>query len=148
MLKSKHLVFACLGLFLANSVAAQEPDLSQLIKQVGDTERAFAATMADRNFDAFTAFLADEAIFFAGEKPLTGKQQVADAWKPFFQEPAAPFSWEPKTVVVLESGTLALSSGPVFDPGGKHVGTFNSIWRPGPGGQWQIVFDKGSDVCE
>jgi ketosteroid isomerase-like protein len=148
MHKSKHPVFACLALFLAYNVAAQEPDLSQRIQQVGDTERAFAATMADRNFDAFTAFLSDEAIFFAGEKPLTGKQQIADAWKPFFQEPAAPFSWEPQTVVVLESGTLALSSGPVFDPDGKHVGTFNSIWRLGPDGQWQIVFDKGSDVCE
>jgi hypothetical protein len=63
-------------------------------------------------------------------------------------KPGAPFSWEPKTVVVLDSGTLALSSGPVLDPGGKHVGTFNSIWRLGPDGQWQIIFDKGSDVCD
>jgi len=148
MHQSKHLVLACLGLFLAYNVAAQEPDAAQLVQQVEDTERAFAATMADRDFDAFTTFLSDEAIFFSGEKPLSGKQQIADAWKPFFQDPAAPFSWEPQTVVVLESGTLALSSGPVFDPGGKHVGTFNSIWRLAPEGQWQIIFDKGSDVCE
>jgi ketosteroid isomerase-like protein len=148
MHQSKHLVLACLGLFLAYNAAAQQPDPAKLIQQVENTERAFAATMADRDFDAFTTFLSDEAIFFSGEKPLTGKQQIADAWKPFFQEPAAPFSWEPQTVVVLESGTLALSSGPVFDPGGKHVGTFNSIWRLAPEGQWQIIFDKGSDVCE
>jgi ketosteroid isomerase-like protein len=145
---SKHLLFACLGLFLAYNVEAQEPELSQLIQQVTDTERAFAASMAERDFDAFTAFLSDEAVFFAGEKPLTGKQQISDAWMPFFREPAAPFSWEPQTVVVLESGTLALSSGPVFDPGGKHVGTFNSIWRLDADGQWRIIFDKGSDVCE
>lgn len=145
---SKNFVLACLGLFLMYNVAAQEADPSQLIQQVENTERAFAATMADRDFDAFTTFLSDEAIFFSGEKPLTGKQQIADAWKPFFQEPGAPFSWEPQTVVVLESGTLALSSGPVLDPGGKHVGTFNSIWQRTPDGQWQIIFDKGSDVCE
>jgi ketosteroid isomerase-like protein len=148
MQTSKQLVLACLGLFLVYTSVAQEPEATGLIQQVEDTERAFAATMADRDFDAFTTFLSSEAVFFAGEKPLTGKQQIADAWKPFFQEPAAPFSWQPKTVVVLESGALALSSGPVFDPAGKHVGTFNSIWRLDPDGQWRIIFDKGSDVCQ
>ena len=104
--------------------------------------------MVDRDFEAFTSFLADETIFFSGETPLRGKQQVADAWKPFFQEPQAPFSWAPVTVVVLDSGTLALSAGPVKDPDGSQVGAFNSIWRLEPDGTWQIIFDKGSNTCE
>jgi ketosteroid isomerase-like protein len=123
-------------------------DPAQLIQQVEATERAFAATMADRDFDAFTSFLSDEAIFFSGDKPLRGKQQIGEAWKPFFQEPGAPFSWAPETVVVLDSGSLALSTGPVLDPDGKHVATFNSVWRLSADGDWRIVFDKGSDVCE
>jgi len=147
MPESKQLVLACVILFMACSVGAQEPELAQLRQQVEDTERAFAGTMADRDHDAFMTFLSDEAIFFAGEKPLRGKQQVADAWKPFFLEPAAPFSWEPESVVVLDSGTLALSTGPVHDPAGKRVATFNSIWRLDPSGQWQIIFDKGSNAC-
>jgi ketosteroid isomerase-like protein len=144
---SKRLAFACVITLIACGVNAQERDLTVLQKQVEETERAFARTMADRDFSAFTSFLSDETIFFAGETPLRGKQAVADAWKPFFQEPEAPFSWEPLTVVVLDSGTLALSSGPVRDPAGKQVATFNSIWRLDPGGQWQIIFDKGSDAC-
>jgi len=48
---------------------------------------------------------------------------------------------------VLDSGTLALSSGPVFDPDGKQIATFNSIWRLEAPGQWRIVFDKGSAAC-
>ena len=148
MFKPRRLALACTILVMTLTVAAQEPDSAQLIQQVGDTERAFAATMADRDFDAFTSFLADEAIFFAGEKPLNGKQKIATAWEPFFQDPVAPFSWEPGTVVVLDSGTLALSSGPVFDPGGKQVATFNSIWRLGADARWQIIFDKGNDVCK
>ena len=148
MFKLRRLTLACTILVMTLTVAAQEPDSAQLIQQVGDTERAFAATMADRDFDAFTSFLSDEAIFFAGEKPLNGKQQIATAWEPFFQDPVAPFSWEPRTVVVLDSGTLALSSGPVFDPGGKQVATFNSIWRLGADARWQIIFDKGNDVCK
>lgn len=148
MFKLIQLVLTCLSLLMACAVSAQEPDLEQLRQQVEDTERAFASTMSERDHDAFTSFLSDETIFFSGETPLRGKQQVADAWKPYFQEPGAPFSWEPQMVVVLDSGTLALSTGPVRDPDGKQVATFNSIWRLDPDGTWQIIFDKGSSFCE
>ena len=124
------------------------PSKADLQKQVADTERAFAQTMADRNFAAFGTFLATDAIFFAGAKPLHGKQEVADAWKRFYDKPDAPFSWRPETVEVLESGTLALSSGPVFDPAGKQFATFTSIWRLEAPGVWRIVFDKGNEVCD
>ena len=144
----KQLELACIFLLMACSVIAQEPDLAQLQKQVEDTERAFADTMADRDHGAFTSFLSEETIFFAGDAPLRGRQQVADAWASYFDGPEAPFSWEPETVVVLDSGTLALSSGPVRDPAGKSIATYNSIWRLDPQGQWKIVFDKGSRICE
>ncbi len=124
------------------------PDLAELTRQVTDTERAFAKTMADRDQAAFAAFLAPDTIFFAGPKALRGKQAVVDAWKRFYDGPAAPFSWKPETVEVLDSGTLALSSGPVFDPSGKHVATFTSIWRMETPGVWRIVFDKGNEVCD
>ena len=147
MFNSIRLPIACMILLTSCVAIAQEPGLAQLRQQVEDTERAFAQTMADRDQAAFASFLSDEAVFFAGEDPLTGKQQVAAAWERFFQAPEAPFSWEPQTVVVLASGTLALSSGPVHDPGGTQVGTFNSIWRLEPAGEWKIVFDKGSNAC-
>jgi ketosteroid isomerase-like protein len=147
MFNSFKILMACSILVTAGAAFAGEPDLIQLRQQVEDTERAFAQTMADRDHAAFKSFLSVEAVFFAGEAPLIGEQQVADAWEPFFQGPDAPFSWEPQTVVVLESGALALSSGPVRDPEGKQVATFNSIWRLGPGGEWKIVFDKGSSAC-
>ncbi len=124
------------------------PDIAELTRQVADTERAFARTMADRNHAAFVTFLAPDAIFFGGAKPLRGRQAVADAWKRFYDKPEAPFSWKPETVEVLDSGTLALSSGPVFDPAGKNVATFTSIWRLEAPGTWRIVFDKGNDVCD
>jgi len=125
-----------------------QPDRVELTRQVADTERAFAKTMADRDQAAFATFLAPETVFFAGTKALRGKQAVVDAWKRFYEGPAAPFSWKPETVEVLDSGTLALSSGPVFDPSGKHVATFTSIWRMEAPGVWRIVFDKGNDVCD
>ena len=55
----------------------------------------------------------------------------------------APFSWKPDVIEVLPSGNLAISSGPVLDPGGKKIGNFSSIWRREPDGRWLVIFDKG-----
>jgi ketosteroid isomerase-like protein len=114
--------------------------------QVIASERAFAKTMADRDFMGFTRFISPEAIFFSGSSVQHGSGAIAAAWKPFFNGPAAPFSWVPDNVQVLPSGTLALSTGPVYIQG-KEVSRFNSIWRLEANKTWRIVFDKGEAVC-
>ena len=124
------------------------PDLAALRSEVVATERAFARTMAERDFPAFTSFVADDAVFFSGTKTLRGKAEVAAAWKKLFEKKEAPFSWAPEKVDVLDSGTLALSTGPVRDPAGKLAGTFTSVWRQVAPGTWRIIFDKGDDACD
>jgi ketosteroid isomerase-like protein len=120
---------------------------ADLAEQVRAAETAFAKTMADRDHAAFASFLADETIFFGRSGPIRGKEAVAAAWKGFYDAKAAPFSWKPDIAVVLPSGNLGYTSGPVFDPAGKRVGTFNSTWRKEPSGQWKIVFDNGCPPC-
>ena len=132
----------------ACAAPATKPSSASLRQQVADAERAFAKTMADRDHAAFATFLSDEAVFFTGPKPLHGKAEVAAAWKRFYERPQAPFSWQPDVVEVLESGTLAISSGPVFDPSGKKFATFTSIWRMEAPGVWRVVFDKGNPECD
>lgn len=117
---------------------------ADLAAQVHAAEAAFARSMAERDHAAFVAHLADDAIFFSGGGVvLRGRQAVAAAWKPYYDGPQAPFSWQPETVEVLASGTLAHSSGPVFAPDGRRIATFNSIWRRDADGRWRVVFDKG-----
>jgi ketosteroid isomerase-like protein len=133
---------------LSASVAAAAPTNEALKQQVADVERAFAATMKARDLQAFGEFLSEETVFFSGPVPLHGKAAVLGFWKKFYDKPQAPFSWEPKEVEVLKSGTLAISSGPVYDPSGKHFANFSSIWRLEAPGKWRIVFDKGWEQCE
>jgi ketosteroid isomerase-like protein len=116
-------------------------------REVADTERAFAKTMADRNFAAFNSFLSNEAVFFSGPEPRRGKQAVAEWWQRYYQQPKAPLSWEPDRVEVLESGNLALSTGPVRNAEGKLIARFSSIWRLEATHTWRIVFDQGCEVC-
>jgi len=126
--------------------AASPEEHAALEAELEATETAFAQTMADRDPRAFASYLADEAIFFGRGEPLRGKAAVEAGWARYFEGPAAPFAWSPDEVAVLESGTLGLTSGPVFDPEGRRIGTFNSVWRR-EGGAWRIVLDKGCPPC-
>lgn len=127
----------------APTSTATAVDRATLTRQVMETEAAFAKTMADRDHAAFTRFLADDTVFFSGPQPLRGKAAVAEWWKRFYTAPQAPFSWQPGKVEVLDGGTLAMSTGPVFDPSGKPVASFTSVWRQEAPGVWRIVFDNG-----
>jgi ketosteroid isomerase-like protein len=125
---------------------AQAP-IAELTRQVFTAESSFAATLANRDVAAFASFVAPDAVFFGRQGATHGREAVVESWRPLFGGPTAPFSWKPATVEVLESGSLALSSGPVLDPEGHQTGTFNSIWRRDPSGAWKVVFDKGCPVC-
>ena len=141
-MRSTVLLSCALGGLLAAAPTSAQSN-ADLARQVFVAESSFARTMAVRRHDAFASFIAPDAIFFGRQGALRGKAAVVEAWAPFFAGPDAPFAWRPEVVEVLESGTLALTSGPVLDPTGRQTGTFNSVWRREPNGQWRVVFDKG-----
>lgn len=148
---------AALGLIAAAPLAWAEagaapspsPTPSDRLREaVMATERAFAKTMADRDLEAFQAFLSEETVFQGAQGPLHGPAAVVSAWRRYFEGPQAPFAWEPDQVLVMGDGHLALSAGPVRDPAGKLVGRFQSVWRQEAPGVWRIVLDMGNAACE
>ena len=141
---TRSLLCAALSLIAAPASAKTHAELKEQVRQ---TEIAFAKTLADRDPAAFASFLATETVFMPGDRATRGAKQVAERWKAFFEGAQAPFSWAPETVEVLDSGTLAMSSGPVRDPSGKRTGTFNSLWRREADGKWKIVLDNGCPAC-
>lgn len=110
------LVILALGIGAGSALAQDEASLLQ--RQVADTERAFAQTMADRDHAAFTALLSEEAVFFGSSGVLRGKEEVAEGWRALFDGPE-----------------------------GERIGTFNSVWRLHADGGWRVVFDKGCPPC-
>jgi ketosteroid isomerase-like protein len=132
------------ALLLAATSAAAQSQLEAQRAEVFAAERAFARSMADRDFAAFGRYVAEDSVFFGGSTALRGREAVLAAWRGFFDGPAAPFSWEPDQVEVLASGELALSTGLVKNPEGVVTARFNSIWQRQPDGRWLVVFDKGS----
>lgn len=126
--------------------AASWPSAEEIAKRVAEvsaTETAFAAAFAARDVAAFRSFLAPDTIWM-GKEPLHGPDAVMKAWNGLLTSPKPPFSWGPDLALVLPSGDLARTTGPVKDLEGKQVGRFQSTWRRKPAGGWEIVFDFGT----
>ncbi len=142
-------LLACtLSLFALDTFAATLPteaDLMAAAAEVRATETAFAKTMADRKFDRFGEFVADDAVF-NGRTMQIGRAAVMQAWKMFFDSPKAPFSWAPDATAPTADGRHAISTGLVHDKDGKLTGRYTSIWRKDPDGHWRIVADQGVGV--
>ena len=140
-------VFAGLMLLCMAASAGAADDLARLADEVRATEIAFAKTLADRDVRTFRQMIAPDVIWLA-DAPLRGPDAVLTRWQKYFDGPKAPFSWAPEIVEVQQGGKLALSTGPVFSPDGKRVGTYTSIWRRDASGDWKIIFDRGCPACD
>lgn len=138
------LVISVLMLALAGMARSSHVDLQ---RQVADEDRAFAATLASRDWTAFSGFVADEAVFFAGDRAVRGHGAIVEVWRPCFDGARAPFSWAPDSVEVVDSGTLATTGGQLRDAGGKPIGRYDAVWRLEAPGRWQIVFERGQPPC-
>lgn len=145
-LSSLSLIVVCL---VAAAAAGRARVSNEDVRsQVMAHERAFAATMAARDFEGFGSYLSREAVFMTGDGTLRGKDAVLKAWRRHYDGVQPPFSWEPEQVEVVESGTLAYSTGPIRDAAGRRIGSYNSVWRLEAPGRWAVVFDRGCDCRE
>ena len=63
---------------VAQGAAPAAPADAEVLRQaVADTERAFARSMAERNFEAFQRFLSAEATFRGSKRSLRGPAELA-----------------------------------------------------------------------
>ena len=142
-------LLACiLSLSALHSFAAALPSAEELEAaraEVRAAETAFAKTMADRRFDRFGTFVAEDAVF-NGRTVQVGRAAVLQAWKMYFDAPQPPFSWAPDAVAPTADRRYAITTGLVHDKDGKLTGRFTSLWRKDADGQWRVVADQGVGV--
>ena len=134
------------ALVTLGAAATADESVGTVADQVRAHEMAFARTMADRDHAAFVTFVSEEALFI-DSGVLRGREAVGEGWRPLFDGPDAPFSWAPERVEVIESGTLAISTGPVRNSDGERIGTYNSTWRLEEDGEWRVILDIGCPPC-
>jgi ketosteroid isomerase-like protein len=117
-------------------------------------EIGFSKSVENQDHERFASFVDPDARFFGGGV-TRGREAIAEAWTVFFTGDLPSIKWRPKYIEVLENGKLALSRGPyrmlARGEDGEVVeqwGTFNSVWRLNPDGEWRVVFDAGGPLPE
>lgn len=78
------LAAAATGLGGGATGAAPAGDRDGWVREVTKAETAFARCMAERKLAAFAAFVADDAVFLDGGRPLRGKAAVLAHWARFY----------------------------------------------------------------
>jgi ketosteroid isomerase-like protein len=130
--------------------AVSMPALADLTQEVRCREIGFSRSVENQDRDHFASFIDPDARF-VGNKVDRSREVIAEAWAVFFTGDLPLIKWRPQFVEVLESGDLALSRGPyrIVDKNEQGEiteawGTYNSVWRKNPDGEWLIIFDAGS----
>jgi ketosteroid isomerase-like protein len=127
------------------AVAAATEALSPSLKQIVDTERAFArASVRHGQRDAFLAYLADDAITFS-PGPGRGPEGIRKRPTP---PPSTVLNWAPLRGAASHSGDLGFTTGPyvVSDSTGEkppRSGVYLTVWRRHPGGRYLVDLDVG-----
>ena len=136
------------------SLALTLPASADLVEDVRCREIGFSKSVETHDAALFASFVDSDARFVS-DVVTHGPEAIAEAWSVFFTKDGPTIKWRPQFVEVLETGTLALTRGPyrmvtTDDQGNtaEHWGTFNSVWRLLPNGEWKVVFDAGSPASE
>ena len=132
--------------FLCPAISIADPT-----EDVRCAEIAFSVSVEEKDIDAFSALLDDDARFIANHV-RRGREEIVKAWSGYFKDDASSaIVWRPQFIEVLKSADLALSRGPyrlrgTEDDGDEYEdwGTYNSVWRLSNDGRWRIIFDAGS----
>lgn len=146
---SRRLLLASAAMLPGLAACAARPaslSSASATEQVRTAELAFAATMARRDLAGFAGYIAADAVFINGGKPLRGKVEIVEYWSRYFKDPNPPFSWQPTIVEVGAQSNLGYTEGPVT-AGSAVIARFYSTWHREANGQWLVVFDNGYAEC-
>ena len=114
-------------------------------------DQAFSRSLKERNREAFSSWIAQDAVFFGGGL-LEGRDQIVERWS-VFMDPGSgqTLRWKPHTAVVSRCDDLGYTIGGFEAQGrlsdgsvGVATGSYVSVWRRDDQGAWRVVADAGT----
>jgi len=138
-------ILTCVLFLAAGGARAQSAD------QLLDADRAFARAVATGRLDAWVGFFADSGTQFRAGRPVVGRAAVREFMAPAFADTTWQLTWEPHRAEIATSGDLGYTIGRYEsrhrDANGAEVvrtGSYVTIWRRQPDGQWKVAVDIGN----
>jgi ketosteroid isomerase-like protein len=153
IMKTMLRVFACV-LIVGNCVVGGQMKADAGSEQLIKLEAEFAKTTAEKGFDGFMSYFAEDGYDLPnGGELVQGKENIRKAlgpWGPDFK-----LSWTPVKAEMAASGDLGYTFGNYVatsrDKEGKaveHHGKYVTIWKKQADGSWKVLMDMGNSSPE
>lgn len=130
---------AAFGVTLYQTLPPAAPASEAAVRQADETwAKAVAAKSVEQTLAMYDpdAVTAGSAMF-----PARGVAAFRSSWASVFAQPGFNLTWRMDAVVVLESGSIAYSSGRWSSTGPDVTGPYLAVWRKQPDGQWKVLID-------
>ncbi len=126
---------------LAVTAPQPSPSASPAEAAVREADAAWARAVAAKSLDQTVACYDPEAVTAGSAMfPAQGLAAFRTQWQQQFAQPTFALTWTVQRVVVLESGTIAYSSG-TWKMGTNLQGPYLAVWRKQPDGKWKVLVD-------
>lgn len=130
--------------------SCSNPNLSELEKEVSDTDRAFSHYSAEQGMQAaFLEFAAPDVVLIKPNMyPLVGHEKLKEHYMGR-SDFSFVLTWEPQFAKVAKSGELGYTYGywKLTDKQNTDefsVGTYATVWVKQPDGRWKFVLNLGN----
>jgi len=133
---------------LGSCMEAPQQNMAKWKSEIMAVEKAFNDLAQEKGLAvAFETYAAPKGVIRKGGKVIQGPKAIGD-WYRNDSRPGETLTWKPDFIDVSTSGDLAYTyGGYVFtsiDSTGaskKNTGTFHTVWKRQPDGEWKFVWD-------
>ena len=152
----KGMIFFLTGLLVVSSCntkknVEEDPNIKLKVEML-ETDRAFSAMSRSHGLKkAFMNFIDNDAILLRPNSlPLAGGEAMDLITRS--NDSISIFTWEPKDGFIAASGDMGYTYG-VYSrkPGDEdsiYYGTYVTIWKRQPAGNWKFVLQSGNEGVE
>jgi len=110
-------------------------------------DRAFSVLSKEKGMNyAFLAYVAEDGVMLSPNRlPVVGKNKIKTLFSG--DDSDTDFTWEPLHADVAKSGELGYTYGTynIISGGITERGTYVSVWKKDPAGNWKFVLDSGNE---
>ena len=147
MNRNRVLIALCLFTFGASVVLSAGKKPEEALMQA---DRDFAEATRTKGVEGWVSYFAENGAMLR-DQPITGKEAIRAAMKPFLSTKGLIFTWKPTRAGLLPAADMGYTVGrysiTLPDKDGKpatRTGGYITVWKKQKDGYWRVLADAGS----
>jgi len=138
----------------SSMVAGDSASMEQWQVQLIEADRGFNRAVQTTGLGAWLFAFGSDGMMISGDQTFVGQEGIRQAVLPLFADPEFELTWDPTFATVGPSGDLGYTIGTYeMTTGGEvgplhETGSYLTVWRRKPNGDWKVEADIGSPAAE